>query len=417
MQGGQSKVSFATVQRFDMPPLSRRKNVWKRFRHLLTPTWVTKKTIDTRAKHGQLFPPIPQPGSSRQLVNTPNDFQIIPSLISSSSGRPATPTSLYNLEELEELIEEFFPESNPVSNLDELPTSMPSSNFLEKDLPPNQLRQAKSGKTLVSLPPLQKVEASAHQNSTFQRPRNPTDSKDAGGAVLVERSSASTIPVLPKVPLPRPVKPSTINLRSQLPPIGSKAQQLTTRPVTACAVQPRTLEPPRKTKLAPLPKFTCTPVQLTGGKVEHSTPKDDSKATQTGKPTPRKVIRIPCNPTPRSVDFDEFHLLDRLDVHDSSVSEFSVMRGDWEMTGGDDDLLDMYREDLEKQEIEGELEELKKTHGHLSVPRLRRYLWKRKKQMQLRKEEEQVRKVKLFLRIILITPTIRYLIHASHKEE
>ena len=322
MRGGQSKTFYTPVQRLDMPPRPKRKGVWKKFRQLLTPTWVTKKTNDTRAKRDQPLPPIPQPDNSRQLLNTPcNDIQREPSLISFSSIRPATPTSLYNLEELEELEEEFLAGSNPVSNLDEFATSMPSSNCLEEDLPPNQLQHAKSGETLVPLPQLQKGEASAHKKSTFQHPGNPTaleeeDAKDAGRAVVVERSSAaaSTIPVLPNVPLPRPVKPSTINLRSQLPPIGSKAQQLTTRPVTA---------------------RTC------------------SRSVQ------------PC----------------------------AWESPDWERMDSDDDLLNMYREDLEKQELEMELEELKKTHGHLSVPRLRRYLRKRRKRMRFRKEEEQVKKV------------------------
>jgi len=84
------------------------------------------------------------------------------------------------------------------------------------------------------------------------------------------------------------------------------------------------------------------------------------------------------------MDIDEFLLLDRLD-------------GD---VGDDNHLLNLYREDLEKQEFERELEELRKTHGHLSLPRLRRFIMKRRKQRRQRRHEERLRKVRLFLLII-----------------
>jgi len=396
MRGGQSKVFHTPVQQLGLPPLPKRKNIWKKFRHLLTPTWVTKRTNNTKAKPDQTLPPIPNPDSSRQLVNAPNDIQRTPSLRSFDSLRPFTPTSLYDPDELDEIL---LSESNPVSNLDELVTSMLSSNCMDKNLPPNQLQHIKSKGTLVSLPvlPLLKGEAPGHQNptSTALEEKN---AKDTGTAVAVERSSVSTIPVLPKVPLPRPVKPSTINLRSELPPIGPKAQQLTAHPVTAHTysrpVQPLTSEPPRRAKLAPLPKCNKS-VQLTGGKVEHPaeiSPKEECESTPTGNPTSQKIIRIPSNHPPSAMDIDEFLLLDRLDVDNSSKSAF----------GDDNHLLNMYREDLEKQEFERELEELRKTHGHLSLPRLRRFIMKRRKQRRQRRHEERLRKVRSFLLTILL---------------
>jgi len=44
MRGGRSKVFHTPVQQLGLPLLPKRKNIWKKFRHLLTSTWVTKRT-------------------------------------------------------------------------------------------------------------------------------------------------------------------------------------------------------------------------------------------------------------------------------------------------------------------------------------------------------------------------------------